>query len=79
MLNIIEILLPLHEKSLMCKNDCRVIAEKNCQLEIIKDIHEGKAIITLKIIHAEAIIICFNSTLLEWKQNPDSIKVSEYP
>ena len=49
----------------MCKKGGRVIAEKNCQLEIIKDIHEGKAIITLKIIHAEAIIICFNSVLLE--------------
>ena len=30
----------------MYKKDYRVIVEKNRQLEIIKDIHEGKEIIT---------------------------------
>ena len=43
--------------------------EKNCQLEIIKGIHEGKAIITSTIIHYQAFIIPI--ILLEWKQNPD--------
>ena len=49
----------------MYKKGRRVIVEKNHQLEIIKDIHEGKAIITLTIIHYQTFIICFNPILLE--------------
>ena len=49
----------------MYKEERRVIVEKNRQFEIIKDIHQGKAIITLTIIHYQAFIICFNPILLE--------------
>ena len=58
----------------MYKNDRRVVVEKNRQLEIVKDIHKGKAIITLTIIHYHAFIICFSPILLQWKQNPDFIE-----
>ena len=44
----------------MYKKNRRVMDEKNCQLEIIKGIHEGKAIITSTIIHYQAFIIPFN-------------------
>ena len=50
----------------MYKRDRRVADDRNCQLEIIiKDIHEGKAIITLTFIHYQAFIIGFNPILLE--------------
>ena len=73
-LTLLKKLLPLHlacksfiivNGQLMYKKDRRVIDEKNCQLEIIKDIHEGKAIIALTIIHYQAFTICFNPILLE--------------
>ena len=73
-LTLLKILLPFHlackrfsivNGQLIYKKDRRVIVEKNRQLEIIKDIHEGKAIITLTIIHYQAFIICFNSILSE--------------
>ena len=58
----------------MYKKDRRVIDEKNRQLEIIKDIHKGKIIMALIIIHYQAFVICFNPILSEWKQNPDFLK-----
>ena len=49
----------------MYKKDRRVTVEKNCQLEIVRDIHESKAIIAVTVIHYQAFIICFNPILLE--------------
>ena len=56
-------------RTVHAQKDRRVIM-KNRQLEIIKDIHEGKAIITLTTIPYQVFIICFNPILLESKQNP---------
>ena len=58
----------------MYKKDRRVTVEKNCQLEIVRDIHESKAIIAVTVIHYQAFIICFNPILLEWRQHPDFTK-----
>ena len=58
----------------MYKKDRTVTVEKNCQFEIIRDIHESKAIIAVTVIHYQAFIICFNPILLEWKQHPDFTK-----
>ena len=58
----------------MYKKGRRVTVVKNCQLEIIKDIHEGKTNVTLTIIHYQAFMTYFNPILLERKQNPGFIK-----
>ena len=49
----------------MYKKDRTVTVEKNCQFEIIRDIHESKAIIAVTVIHYQAFAICFNPILLE--------------
>ena len=49
----------------MYKKDRRVIVKKNRRLKIIKDIHEGKAIIRFTVIHYQTFVLLFNPILSE--------------